>query len=69
MSRSPESHLLIGVAGVGDKVVIGADDGVDVDEIFRKGRLAGARMCHGPHSAVVSAGQWCIDRHVLTIRA
>ena len=53
----PKDDLLIGVAGVGDKVVIGADDGVDVDEIFRKGRLAGAADGHDPHSAVVSAGQ------------
>jgi hypothetical protein len=58
MSRGAEDHLLVRVTGVGHKIVIGADDGVDVNEVFREGRLAGARVSHGPHSAVVSAGQW-----------
>ena len=47
MSRGSEDHLLVGVAGVGHKVVVGADDGVDVDEVFREGRLSGARVGHG----------------------
>jgi hypothetical protein len=36
MSRGTENHLLVGVIGVGHKVVIGADDGVDVNEVFRE---------------------------------
>ncbi len=67
MSGSAENHLLVGIAGVRDEVVIRADDCVDVDEIFRKSRLAGARVSHGPHSAVVSPGQQWAREHVLTI--
>jgi hypothetical protein len=51
MSGGPECNLLIGIAGVRHQVVIGADDSVDIDEVFWEGRLAGARMSHGPHSA------------------
>ena len=69
MSGGTEDHLLVGIAGVGDEVVIGADDCVDVDEVFREGRLAGARVSHGPHSAVVSAGQWRAGGYVLSICA
>ncbi len=57
MSGGTENHLLVGIAGVRDEVVVRADDCVDVDEVFRKSRLAGARVSHGPHSAVVSPGQ------------
>ena len=54
MSGGAENHLLVGIAGVRDEVVIRADYCVDVDEVFRKSRLAGARVSHGPHSAVDS---------------
>jgi hypothetical protein len=66
MSRGPERHLLVGIAGVGNEVVIGADDCVDVNEVFRKCRLAGARVSHGPHSAVVSADQQPAGGYVST---
>jgi hypothetical protein len=56
MSRGAEHDLLVGIAGVRYEVVIGADDCVDVDEIFGECRLAGARVSHGPHSAVVWGG-------------
>ena len=51
MSGGPERHLLIGIAGVGNQVVIGTDDSVDINKVFWEGRLAGARVSHGPHSA------------------
>src|SRR5215211_275556 len=51
MSGGPERHLLVGIAGIGNEVVVGVDDCVDIDEVFWKSRLAGARVCHGPHSA------------------
>ena len=47
----PNDDLLVGVVRVGRQVVVGADDRVDVDEVFGEGRLAGARVSHGPHSA------------------
>jgi hypothetical protein len=55
MSGCAEHDLLVGIAGVRYEVVIGADNRVDVDEIFGKCRLAGARVSHGPHSAAVWA--------------
>src|SRR4249919_4293966 len=67
MCGGAEHHLLVGIAGVRDEVVVRADDCVDVDEVFRKGRLAGARVSHGPHSAVVSPGRWWAQEHVLNI--
>jgi hypothetical protein len=51
MSGGPEGHLLVGIAGIGNKVVVSADDCVDVDEVFGESRLAGAGVSHGPHSA------------------
>jgi hypothetical protein len=51
MPGGPECHLLVGVARVGNEVVIGADNCIDVDEVFRECRLSGARVSHKPHSA------------------
>ena len=51
MSRRSERHLLVAIAGIWNEVVVGADDCVDVDEVFWESRLAGARVSHGPHSA------------------
>ena len=47
MSGGAEDDLLVGVGRVGREVVVGADHGVDVDQVFGEGRLAGAGMSHG----------------------
>ena len=57
MTGGPEDHLLVGIAGVGRQVVVGADDGVDVDEVFWKGRLAGARMSH---DRILPTWRWAV---------
>ena len=51
MPGGPECHLLVGVARVGNEVVIGADNCVHVNEVFWECRPAGAGVSHGPHSA------------------
>ncbi|SLB92026.1 Uncharacterised protein [Mycobacteroides abscessus subsp. massiliense] len=51
MSRRPERDLLGHVRRVGlDRVIRGHHMG-DVDEVFRLGRLSGARVAHTPDSA------------------
>ncbi|MPM84089.1 hypothetical protein SDC9_131160 [bioreactor metagenome] len=47
MTRGAEDDLLVGIRRVGDDVVIGGEDVVDVDEVFRKCRLTSACVSHG----------------------
>ncbi len=51
VTRGAEHHLLVRVGRIGRQVVVRADDRVDVDQVFGGGRLAGARVSHGSHSA------------------
>ena len=47
----PKATCWSGLVGIGRQVVVGADDRVDVDQVFGEGRLAGAGVSHGGHSA------------------
>ena len=46
VARGAERDPLVGVARVGHEVVVRADDGVDVDQVFGLGELPGALVSH-----------------------
>src|SRR6476646_350302 len=46
VARRAERDLLVGVVDVRVPVVVGADEGVDVDEVLGLGGLTGARVGH-----------------------
>ncbi len=48
MAGGAEGHPLDGVRRIGPEVVVGADEGIDVDEVGGLGRLARAGvLAHG----------------------
>ena len=71
VTRGAEDDLLIRILRIGDEVVVGADDGVDIDEVFGLGRLSGAGVGHGasfcPHVAAPRDGAGCAS-HVKSVR-